>query len=241
MWPFDRKYSFAGSGILRGFTDWHSHILPGVDDGVRTMAEALDILAAYGELGVSDVWLTPHVMEDMPNTTECLQERFGELGAVYGGPVRLHLAAEYMLDNLFRERLAAGDMLPLGERGDRLLVETSYYNPPADLYGLLDRIKAGGFHPVLAHAERYIYMDREDYRRLKDAGVRFQLNLPSLAGAYGRHTRERAVWMLGKGYYDFCGTDVHSPEHWSGIIHAAAVGRKEISILRASRQNGRIL
>ncbi len=55
--------------ILRKGTDCHSHILPGVDDGVQTMEEALEILRLYEELGIKSVWLTPHIMEDMPNTT----------------------------------------------------------------------------------------------------------------------------------------------------------------------------
>lgn len=214
MWPFNKKYSLADSEIFRGFTDWHSHILPGVDDGVQTMDEALDILALYEKLGVKAVWLTPHVMEDVPNTTARLKERFEELKAVYKGAVRLHLAAEYMLDNLFRERLNDGDLLPLGEKEDRLLVETSYYNPPANMYGLLERIKAKGFYPVLAHPERYMYMNDEDYRRLGEMGVEFQLNVFSLAEFYGVQARKRGFILLHAGMYDFVGTDAHGREQW---------------------------
>jgi len=210
MWPFGRKCSLAGIGALRGFTDWHSHILPGVDDGVRTTEEALDILGLYGRLGVEAVWLTPHIMEDMPNGTARLRERFEELKTAYGGPVRLSLAAEYMLDSLFRERLDAGDLLPLGEKGDLLLVETSCYDAPAGLYGLLERIKARGLHPVLAHPERYAYMDYSDYEKLKDAGVLFQLNLPSLAGLYGGIVRDKTEYLLSNGFFDLSGTDCHS-------------------------------
>ena len=65
-----------GSGILEGFTDYHSHILPGVDDGIRTLGESLDTLDCLEKLGVKSIWLTPHVMEDIPNTSEKLRERF---------------------------------------------------------------------------------------------------------------------------------------------------------------------
>jgi len=98
MWPFRKKHSLADSGIFAGFTDWHSHILPGVDDGVQTMDEALDILVLYEKIGIKAVWFTPHIKEDVPNKTAHLKERFAELQAVYEGSVRLHLAAEYMLD-----------------------------------------------------------------------------------------------------------------------------------------------
>ncbi len=232
MWPFSKRYSLADSEIFRGFTDWHSHILPGVDDGVQTMDEALEILALYEKLGVKAVWLTPHVMEDVPNTTVHLRERFGELKAAYKGAVRLHLAAEYMLDNLFRERLNDGDLLPLGEKEDRLLVETSYYNPPVNMYGLLERIKAKGFYPVLAHPERYMYMNDEDYIKLKETGVWFQANLFSFVGAYGREVNAKARSMLRTGYYDFAGTDIHSLEHWQAIFHVDYLGSKNTVALR---------
>lgn len=210
MWPFKNKCSLADSGIFQGFTDWHSHILPGVDDGVQTMDEALEILAMYEKLGVKAVWLTPHVMEDVQNTTAQLKARFCELKAAYKSTISLHLAAEYMLDNLFKQRLEENDLLPLGEKEDHLLVETSYYNPPTNLYGLLDGIKSKGYHPVLAHPERYGYMMDTEYKTLKDMGIRFQLNIFSLAGAYGKEVARKAERFKKNGYYEFIGTDTHS-------------------------------
>lgn len=158
MWPFKKRISLKSSGIFAGLTDWHSHILPGVDDGVQTMEESLAILQQYEVLGVKAVWLTPHIMEDIPNTTMRLKERFAELQQAYPGPVALHLAAENMLDHLFEERLESNDLLPIGDAGNRLLVETSYFNPPMNLYETLERIKSKGYYPVLAHPERYVYM-----------------------------------------------------------------------------------
>ncbi|MEY8687584.1 tyrosine-protein phosphatase [Bacteroides sp. AN502(2024)] len=210
MWPFRKRVLLKDSGIFDGFTDWHSHILPGVDDGVQTMGEALEILCLYEELGVKSVWLTPHIMEDMPNTTAHLRERFTELQATYTGPVKLHLAAENMLDNLFEERLEKNDLLPLGENGDHLLVETSYFSPPMNLYGILGRIKAKGYYPVLAHPERYVYMGESDYQRLKGMGVKFQLNLPSIAGMYGDRIKKKAILLLSERAITHIGTDIHS-------------------------------
>ena len=210
MWPFTKHVALSGSGVFTGFTDWHSHLLPGVDDGVRTIEESLETLRLYEASGVREVWLTPHVMEDYPNRTDSLRERFAELRSAYKGGVELHLASENMLDALFEERLESGDLLPLGTRGDHLLVETSCFNPPMGLDGILQRVKSKGYHPVLAHPERYAYMETRDYRRLKDLGVRLQLNLPSLAGLYGARVRGKAEALLGAGMYDFVGTDTHS-------------------------------
>jgi tyrosine-protein phosphatase YwqE len=209
MWPFQKRTSLKESGLFRGFTDWHSHILPGVDDGVETMDESLEILSQYETLGVKSVWLTPHIMEDMPNTTARLRERFAELQAAYSGTVKLHLAAENMLDNLFEERLAQNDLFPLGERGNYLLVETSFFNPPMDLYGTLERIRDRGYHPVLAHPERYVYMGEGDYQRLKAMNVIFQLNLFSLTGAYGAEVKKKAEMLLKNAMYNLTGSDIH--------------------------------
>lgn len=218
MWPFRKCIPLKDSGIFEGFTDWHSHILPGVDDGARTVEEALEILRLYEELGVKAVWLTPHIMEDIPNTTARLRERFAELQAAYSGPVEVRLAAENMLDNLFEERLERNDLLPIGGKCDHLLVETSYFNPPMDLYDILRRIKAKGYYPVLAHPERYVYMGEPDYRRLKDMGVKFQLNIPSIAGMYGSHIRGKALRLLSDNAVDYTGTDIHQYDMLQKLI-----------------------
>ena len=100
MWPFSRYISVSSKGILQGMTDCHSHLLPGVDDGVRTAEESLRILEEMERQGIRKLWLTPHIMEDIPNTTDALKTRFRTLCESYRGNIRLELAAEYMLDNL---------------------------------------------------------------------------------------------------------------------------------------------
>lgn len=209
MFGFLRNRTIGETGILHGMTDWHCHILPGVDDGFRSLEDSLEALSRYESLGVSEVWLTPHVMEDVPSTTEALRDRFAELRNAYKGPLRLYLAAEYMMDNLFERRLRDRDLLPLGTGGKHLLVETSYYNPPAGLVEILKSIKTAGYFPVLAHPERYMYMDMQDYSALMDSGVRLQLNLCSLVGMYGKEVQKKAFRLLRKGYFSIVGTDLH--------------------------------
>lgn len=105
------------------------------------MDEALQILAEYEQWWVKEVWLTPHIMEDMPNTTRHLRERFAELQVAYQGNVALNLASENMLDTLFEERLNKIDLLSIGKDSRYLLVETSYFNLPMGLQNILLRIK----------------------------------------------------------------------------------------------------
>ena len=261
MFFFNKKHTIAASGILQGAVDHHSHILPGVDDGVETMDEALRILATYETLGIKELWLTPHIMEDIPNSPAKLQERFAELKAVYTGDIQLHLAAEYMIDNHLRKLLqeikncpscvrgasnavaegdkitepqgenslinncpscvrgasnavAEGDppLLPIGTSGKHILVETSYYNAPMRMSDTLQQIKSLGYFPLLAHPERYMYLDNADYTKLHSQGVKFQLNLASLAGGYGKAVQKKALWLLSNGLYSVAGTDLHSED-----------------------------
>jgi tyrosine-protein phosphatase YwqE len=204
---FNRRQSLMDSGLLRGAVDNHSHILYGLDDGVKTCEDSLAILRFLEEQGVSEVWFTPHVMEDVPNTTEGIKARFEELKSVYEGRLRLRLAAEYMIDTLFEERLAKDDLLTHGE--DIVLVETSAVAPPINLWEVLERMLKSGYRPLVAHPERYRYMDRDDYHRLHDMGCYLQMNLPSIIGFYGGSARERSIRLLEKGWYVMAGSDCH--------------------------------
>lgn len=220
MWFLPKRRSLRESGIFQGFTEWHCHLLSGVDDGIKTLDESLKTLRLYEEAGIRTVWLTPHIMEDIPNTPVQLRERFGELQQAYKGNIELHLAAEHMLDALFEERLEANDLLPIGEEGNHLLVETSYFNPPMDLKGMLKRIQAKGYHPLLAHPERYVYMDERDYHELKDLDIKFQLNIPALVGMYGERVQKKAQQLLKSGMYTCMGNDTHTHRFFASLLDA---------------------
>ena len=204
---FNRHRSIVESGLLKGAVDQHSHILYGLDDGVKTQEDSLAILQWLEEQGVSEVWFTPHVMEDVPNTTEGIRARFEELKAVYAGGLKLHLAAEYMIDTLFEERLSRKDLLEHGS--EVVLVETSAIAPPINLWSVLEQTFKAGYRPLIAHPERYRYMDQGDYRELHNMGCFLQLNLPSIVGFYGESVRQRALYLLDKGWYRMVGSDCH--------------------------------
>lgn len=206
---FHKKDTVQFAPGITPFTDYHCHILPGVDDGVKTLSDSLIILEQYEQLGISEVYLTPHIMEDSPNTTASLREVFSRLGREYTGNISLHLASENMIDGLFLERLEKDDVLTL--KNDMLLVETSYYNPPIGLYDILEEIIEKGYKPVLAHPERYVYMGEKDYGNLLSKGISLQLNLLSLKGCYGRDAQIKAADLCRKKAYSFIGSDLHNP------------------------------
>lgn len=230
MWPFRLKKSLYETGIFNGLIDWHSHILPGVDDGIKTLDEAIRVLQSYEDLGVKKIWLTPHIMEDYPNSTEELRLKYQELKSLWKGNLEIKLAAENMLDNLFENRLDNNDLLPIGDDGNHLLIETSYYTPPFGMDEMLEKIKHKGYFPILAHPERYRYMDKKDYIKLKEDGLLFQLNFLSLVGGYGETARDKAEWLLKEDMIDLIGSDVHKLESVMSQIKIA-LKRKEVEKL----------
>lgn len=220
MFLFSKKYNLISTNIFRNWEDCHSHILPGVDDGIRTETETFEILDYYESIGIESVWLTPHIMEEFPNSPAELQERFEQLKENYvkhkqatdsqDKHISLHLSAENMIDSLFVKRLEKGDILTYGANHNELLVETSYAQAPYRFKLILQEIRKAGLTPVLAHPERYRYMDYDDYETLREQGIRFQLNITSLAGAYGHEAKERAEYLLEEGCYSYQGSDLHS-------------------------------
>lgn len=213
MWSRFSCQTLAESGILSGMTDYHSHILPGVDDGISTLEETITTLIFYEKLGIQSLWLTPHIMEDYPNKTADLRQKFCDSLTAYvqkgsTKPITLHLSSENMLDALFLQRLEEDDVLPIID-GRHLLVETSYYNPPFEFSNLLDHIICKGYVPILAHPERYRYMSIHDCKELSERGVKLQLDLTAVVGAYGKDVQEKARALLKKDYYSILGSDLH--------------------------------
>ena len=233
---FNKKVSLTECGLFYNWTDRHSHILPGVDDGIRTIEDSMNVLRYYEQIGVDDVWLTPHIMEDCPNEPYELKERFEELCEAYaktegGSKIMLHLAAENMIDSLFVKRLESGNLLTYGDKGDELLVETSYAQAPYRFKLILQDIRKAGLTPVLAHPERYRYMEYDDYFALHEQGVKFQLNITSLSGAYGPEPKARAEYLLEEGLYTYQGSDLHSLTAFQRAINEKSVRKHTYNIL----------
>lgn len=239
MWPFTHHYSLDETGFLKGSVDYHCHILPGVDDGVRNLDKSLAALSFYEEAGVSEVWLTPHIMEEYPNTTSLLRQGFDKLCAAYNGPLIMHLSSENMLDSTFEQRFYDNDLLPMGEE-THLLVETSYFNPPMRLNETLEQIFSHGYFPILAHPERYTYMSFKDFDRLKDMGVQFQLSIMSLTGAYGFDATVKARHLLWEGLYEFYGSDLHRLSTFRNALAAKVLTGKDVNALQDLKRKAQL-
>ncbi|HVF80952.1 MAG TPA: CpsB/CapC family capsule biosynthesis tyrosine phosphatase [Flavisolibacter sp.] len=202
--------------------DMHSHLIPGIDDGVPDIATSLQMIRGLQGLGYKKLITTPHVLWDVyPNTTEQITEGLTLLKnavANEGLEIEITAAAEYFIDEHFEDSLKNKiPLLPLS--GNKVLVEFSMITAPMDLQQLLFEMQIQGYQPVIAHPERYIYLAarKSFFDDLKNAGCLFQLNLLSLTGYYGRSVLELAEYLCKKEYYSLAGTDLHSGRHLTAL------------------------
>lgn len=196
--------------------DIHSHLIPGVDDGVSTWEDSLACLQQYVEWGIEKVVTTPHVSRDyFPNKPEQLLQAKEQLQALvkeHNLPLTVEVAAEYLLDDFFLDLLNKKEVLSFGAE-KYLLVETAWSSAPLHLTDLIFRIQAAGYTPILAHPERYKYYHNfeAELERHRQAGCLLQLNAMSLTGKYGDQARKQGKILLQNGWVDFIGSDLHRP------------------------------
>lgn len=220
-------------------TDIHTHLLSGVDDGMASEEEAVEALLSLTRMGIGNIWLTPHVMDVMPEGyREKFEKAYEQLCRLAPEGINLRLAAEYMLDSGFIRLLESG-LLCLAD--NHVLVETSYAAPPLGLDNLLYEVSLAGYTPVLAHPERYNYMSERDYARLKRKGYLFQMNLLSCTGYYGKAAAEKADALLSGGFYDFTGSDIHNLGKFTKGAEMALFNKKKETAIRRLVENNRLL
>ena len=197
--------------------DMHSHLIPGIDDGAKTMEESIVLIKTLHDLGYSRLITTPHIMTDYyKNTPEIINaglEQVREAIRLENIPIEIFAAAEYYLDDGFLQKLEEQKLMTFGD--NYLLVEISYINPPENIKEIFFRTKVLGYKPILAHPERYPfwYNNFDEYRSIRDSGVMLQLNLNSLSGYYGPDAKKTAEKMIDLEMIDMVGTDMHHNKH----------------------------
>ena len=202
--------------------DMHSHLIPGIDDGAKDIVSSLQMIKGFIDLGYKKLITTPHVLwEIYPNTSEIIVNGVEELKAAVaneGLVIEIHAAAEYFMDEHFEEQLRKKTPL-LCINNNLVLVEFSMVTAPFELQKTIFEMQMQEYQPVLAHPERYTYLNRNrsTFEDLKTAGCLFQLNLLSLTGYYGRSVQELAEYLLKNNYYELAGTDLHHPQQLSSL------------------------
>ncbi|HLP55858.1 MAG TPA: CpsB/CapC family capsule biosynthesis tyrosine phosphatase [Fluviicola sp.] len=197
--------------------DLHSHLLPGIDDGAKSIDHSLGMLHKFEELGYRKVITTPHVMNGVYNNTTAgiLAKRDELRGAAKaaGLSIEIEASAEYYFDETLFERVKSGDLLPFHQ--NCILFECSFRNEPTQLEDLVFDLISSGYQPIIAHFERYMYYhgSTKMARRLRELGVWIQVNNNSLTGHYGPEVKKQALQLIKEGLVDIAGTDCHRIEH----------------------------
>jgi tyrosine-protein phosphatase YwqE len=213
-----RKNKVAGQHGDLPFIDIHSHLLPGLDDGVQSFEESEEIILNFQRLGYKKLITTPHVMSDFfRNTNEDILNQLSEMNAHLrqkGIDIVLEAAAEFYLDEALVARIETG--LPLLTFGKNyFLFETNFMTEPLNLREFIFLATTKGYRPVLAHPERYIYL-QSNFAKAEDLigrGVLFQINISSLSGYYSKGAQTTAQKLIDKGYVHFLGSDCHNLQH----------------------------
>ncbi len=220
--PLEDDGAFAALG-----TDMHSHILPGLDDGVATPEAGVALVRELYRVGYRKLIGTPHIMGDFyKNTPAGIRAALTILKEALVAaevPMEVDCAAEYYLDEWFLPRLQRQDeILSFGGSARYVLLETSYINESRLLNEAIFSLCAAGYQPVIAHPERYKYLHSkpDEAARWRGNGALLQVNLNSLAGYYGPAERQVAEYLIDKRLVDFAGTDAH------GLKHTAVLARR---------------
>ncbi|TDS13453.1 tyrosine-protein phosphatase YwqE [Maribacter caenipelagi] len=199
---------------LDGFIDIHNHVLPGIDDGAKTVEDSIELIKGFNEFGVTDFICTPHIMENYyPNNPNTINSSLSLLQNALKTNnlehVHIEAAAEHMIDSGFEKILEDKNIMPLAK--DYLLIEMSYLQASINFDSSVQKIKSAGLFPIFAHPERYAYLHKKlnAYSRYKNEGLLFQLNILSLGEYYGKEVKQTALWLLKNNLIDFVASDVH--------------------------------
>lgn len=204
------------------------------------MEDSIALIKGLKELGFSKLIATPHIMSGFYiNSTKIIRER----GAIIkeelkkaGIEIEIDFSAEYYTDEHFEKLIEDNDLLPFIDQ--YILFELSFISPPQNLEDIIFRLKLGGYKPILAHPERYLYWknNRSKFERLIEMGCQMQLNLLSLTGAYGPEVKKNAQWMLKYEMIQFAGTDTHNIDHINVLERGLKKGHFDV-LLKYPLQN----
>ena len=206
--------------------DIHSHLIPGIDDGSPDMETTILLLKKFIDLGYKKVITTPHIMSDYyKNTPAIILSGLDKVKAEIiknNLDIVIEAAAEYNLEPEFEDLLEKNNLLTFGT-DKYLLFELSFFDEPPRLNEIIWKMREKGLSPVLAHVERYAYWHK-DYDKIEEMinrGVKLQVNIGSIIGAYGPEVKKVAEKLIEDQVIDFIGSDCHHEQHLEMINHAS--------------------
>ena len=200
--------------LFNGLVDFHNHLLPGIDDGSKSIEQSQEMLNIYNELGIEKIIASPHVFKDLyPNTSKTIKKSYDSLtSSLINQKIKLlGYGAEYMVDEFFFKELDKKSEL-LTCFKNHVLIEIPFFGQLKLLEEALFKLQNVGYVPILAHPERYIAIESsKKIEELKSRGAKMQLNALSLNGFYGKEVKDKSNNFLRSQLYDFICTDAHNP------------------------------
>jgi protein-tyrosine phosphatase len=201
--------------------DLHLHLLPGVDDGCKTMDESIAMATVLVSVGFVVAAPSPHNRPEYASREIALQ-RLDEVRAEFtrlGVPLILDVNSENsFLDETLLTKLPTPESRRVGAAGKYLLVEAPYTSPLPQLTDVIFRMKLKGVTPIIAHPERCLEFERKGRAaEAVQSGALLQLDVGALIGRYGKTPQKLAKQFLDEGLYAISATDLHSPvgaEQW---------------------------
>lgn len=207
------KPSFNYSSIM---VDMHSHILPGIDDGAKTPADSIALIRSMMQLGIKKIIATPHMMADFyKNTPETINAALEILRAELkkqGIDIVVEAAAEHYFDETFEPMINKRILMTMGD--NYTLFEYPFMSPPPNAFTVIQKmIEWGEYKPILAHPERYGYMNLDAIADVRSWGCSIQMNTIALTGYYGKSIKKKAEAMIDNNLVDFISSDMHHLKH----------------------------
>lgn len=196
--------------------DFHSHILPGIDDGAKTLEESVQLAEAMASWGFERITCTPHITRLYRNSPEIIREQFDNLSEALdfkGIDIDLRMSAEYRLNpETWPDVLANGWLMPIEDKYILMEFPISDRSEMGNLDPMEEfkKVISLGLTPILPHPERYLYLSHDEMMSYVDAGVKIQSNYGSLAGLYGPESQSRAQKLIDEGVVSFLATDMHN-------------------------------
>lgn len=196
--------------------DMHSHVLPGIDDGAKTPEDSIALIKKMMALGIKKIIATPHIMADFyKNTPDTINRALDILKAELvkqSIDIEIHAAAEHYFDETFEPMINKRSLMTMGD--NYALFEYPFMSPPPNAYTVIQKMMEWGeYKPILAHPERYSYMNMDAIANLRSWGCNMQLNTISLTGYYGKSIKKRAEMMVDNNLVDFISSDMHHLRH----------------------------
>ena len=199
--------------------DFHSHILPSLDDGAKNLADSIMLAKALKSWGFERVTCTPHITSQYRNTPETIRPAFELLQEALEKEkvnLELKLSAEYRLvPETWPDVLKNDWLMPIEDKYILMELPISKPHEMGDIKPIEEfkRILSMGLTPLLPHPERYLYLSHDDLLRFVDAGAVIQSNYGSLAGLYGEDVRRNVLSLQNESLISYYGTDLHNAHY----------------------------